>query len=155
MSFLLNLQVPILSTSDNPTSILASDSSLPLIQPLVTPPSPSIPTKTNTNFLGTSTTISAEPTISTELIPSNSISNPILFDSPSPIPPSSILRRSTRPHNPLPYLSEYSCKSVSTKSGSGLPYNISNCLDYSHLGPTFHSFVMAVTTTPSKPVSFN
>ena len=34
-------------------------------------------------------------------------------------------------------------------------YNISDCLDYSHLGPTFHSFFMAVTTTPSKPVFFN
>ena len=145
----------ILSTSENPTSILASNSSLPLIQPLVTPPSPSIPTKTSTNFLGTSTTIYTEPTISTELIRSNSISNPIPSDFPSPICPSPILRRSTRPHNPPPYLSEYSYKSVSTKPGFGLPYNISDFLDYSHLGPTFHSFVMAVTATPSKPVSFN
>ena len=110
----------ILSTSNNPTSILASNSSLPLIQPLVTPPSPSIPTKTSTNFLGTSITVFVEPTISTELIPSNSISDPIPSYSPLPIPPSPILRMSTRPHNPPPYFSEYSCKSINTKLGSGL-----------------------------------
>ena len=89
------------------------------------------------------------------MIPSNSISDPIQSESPSSIPPSPILRRSTRPHNPPPYLSEYSCKSVSTKPSFGLPYNILDCLEYSHLGPTFQSFVMAVTTTPSELVSFN
>ena len=33
-------------------------------------------------------------------------------------------------------------------------YALSYQLSYSHLGPTFHSFVMAVSSTPSKPVSF-
>ena len=112
-------------TSDNRISILASNSSLPPIQPLVTPPLPSIPTETSTDFIGTSTNISAEPTtepiVSTELIPSNSISDPIQSESPLSIPPSPILRRSTRPHNPPLYLSEYSCKSVNTKPGPGLP----------------------------------
>ena len=28
-------------------------------------------------------------------------------------------------------------------------------LSYSHLGRTFHSFVMAITTTPSEPASFH
>ena len=103
--------------SNNPTSILASDSSLPPIQPLVTPPSPSIPTETSTDFIGTST----DCILSIELIPSNSISDPIQSESPLSIPPSPILRRSTRPHNPPLYLSEYSCKSVNTKPGPGLP----------------------------------
>ena len=32
---------------------------------------------------------------------------------------------------------------------------ISDCMDYSHLGLAFHSFVMPVTKTPSEPVSFH
>ena len=72
-----------------------------------------------------------------------------------PIAPLPTHRRSTRPHKPPSYLSEYSCKSVSTKPNSGLSYDILDCLDYSHLGPTFHSFVMVVNTTPSKPASFH
>ena len=64
------------------------------------------------------------------------------------------LRRSTRSHNPPSYLSDYSCNFASTKPSSGLPYALSDHLGYSHLGPTFHSFVMAVSSTPSEPVSF-
>ena len=82
-------------------------------------------------------------------------SDPIPSTSSLPITPLPVLRRSTRPHNPPPYLFEYSCKSISTKPNSGLPYDILDCLDYSHLGPTFHSFVMVVNTTPSKLVSFH
>ena len=37
----------------------------------------------------------------------------------------STLRRSNRPHKPPPYLSQYACKSVSSKPNSGLPYDIS------------------------------
>ena len=33
-------------------------------------------------------------------------------------------------------------------------YALSYQLSYSHLRPTFHSFVMAVSSTPSEPVSF-
>ena len=35
-----------------------------------------------------------------------------------------------------------------------MPYAISNHLSYSHLGLAFHSFVMAVSSTPSELVSF-
>ena len=65
------------------------------------------------------------------------------------------LRRSIRPHKPPSYLSEYSCKSVSTKPNFGLPYDILNYLDYSHLGPTFHSFVMVIKITPLELASFH
>ena len=64
------------------------------------------------------------------------------------------LRRSTRSHNPPSYLSDYSCNFASTKPSSGLPYALSDHLSYSHLGPTFHSFIMAVSSTPSEPISF-
>ena len=91
---------------------------------------------------------------------------PLLFSSiPSPLPTvislplssasNPTLRRSTRPHKPPPYLSQYACKSVSTKPQSCLPYDVSTYLDYSHLGPSFKSFVMEVNSTPSNPASFH
>ncbi|XP_075636524.1 uncharacterized protein LOC142608719 [Castanea sativa] len=135
------------------TSNTTSYSSLPSIPPLVAPSSSHLPPEPSTNLLGTSSTPSAEPTTSIDSIPNISNSDPIPSTRSSPITPLPFLRRSTRPHNPPPYLSNYSCKSVSTKPVSGLPYEISNCLDYSYLGPTFHSFIMAVNTTPSKLVS--
>ena len=76
-----------------------------------------------------------------------------------PLPLSSVsnptLRRSTRPYKPPPYLSQYACKSVNTKPQSGLSYDVSAYLDYSHIGPSFKSFVMAVNSTPSDPTSFH
>ena len=73
----------------------------------------------------------------------------------SPPPDLPILRRSTRPYHPPAYLSNYSCNTVSTKPASGLPYDISNVISYSHLGPQFSSFVMVVSSIPSEPVSFS
>ena len=52
-------------------------------------------------------------------------------------------------------ISQYACKSVSTKPQSGLPYDVSSYLDYSHLDPSFKSFVMAVNSTPSDAASFH
>ena len=90
---------------------------------------------------------------------------PLFNSTPSPLPTvfplplSSIsnptLRRSTRPHKPPPYLSQYACKSVNTKPQSSLPYDVSTYLDYSHIGPSFKSFVMVVNSTPSDPPSFH
>ena len=48
----------------------------------------------------------------------------------------------------------YTCKSIYTKLGSSLPYDILDCMDYSRLGPAFYSFVIAVNTL-SEPVSFH
>ena len=76
----------------------------------------------------------------------------MLISSSSSLP---ALRRSTRTHHPPSYLADYSCKAVSTKPTSGLPYDISHVLSYSHLGPQFASFVMAVSSVPSEPVSFS
>ena len=84
---------------------------------------------------------------------------PILFvpiDSQPLINPSpTTLRRCARSHNPPTYLSNYSCKSISTKPASGLPYDVLASLSYSHLGLAFHSFVMEVNSTPSEPTFFN
>ena len=82
-------------------------------------------------------------------------SNTISPSSSLPIAPLPTFRRSIRPHKPPSYLSQYSCKSVSTKPNFGLSYDILNYLDYSHLGPPFHSFVMAINTTPLEQASFH
>ena len=66
-----------------------------------------------------------------------------------------VLRKSSRPHHPLAYLKKYSYNSVSFKFASSLPYDISDDLSYSHLGTTFHYFIMAVTTTPLEPSFFH
>ena len=83
--------------------------------------------------------------------------DPIIDVSPSSLPtaPFPTLRGSSKSHKPPSYLFDYSCKSVSTKPSSGMPYDLSAYLDYSHIGPTFHSFVMAVNSTHSKPASFH
>ena len=130
---------------------------------MVAPSSPL--TVSSPHVLDTTSSPSAEPIADPIAIPTvdptakspSSISQPVPISSSSslPITPLPILRRSIRPYNPPPYLSEYSCKSVSTKPNSGLPYDISDCLDYSHLGLTFHSFVMAVNTTPLELASFH
>ena len=80
---------------------------------------------------------------------------PIVLPLTSPSASTPTLRSSTRSHKPPSYLSQYSCKSISTKPHSGLPYDVSNYLDYSHLGHTFKSFVRAVNSTPSEPTSFH
>ena len=87
----------------------------------------------------------------------SSIPSPLPTVIPLPLSSTSnpTLKRSTRPHKPPSYLSQYACKSVSTKPQSGLPYDVSAYLDYSHLGPSFKSFVMAVNSTPSVPASFH
>ena len=36
-----------------------------------------------------------------------------------------------------------------------MPNDISDGFSYSHLGSSFHSFFMAVTTTPSEPATFH
>ena len=103
----------------------------------------------------------AKPVLdSAEPVPNTVVSIPSLSPTIEPMPVSStpdlpVLRRSTRPHHPLAYLSDYSCKAVSTKPASGLPYDISNVISYSYLGPQYSSFVMAVSPTPSKLISFS
>ena len=94
--------------------------------------------------------IYVDPIVVTDPSLASQSSNPIPCDSTSLVP----LRRSTRSHKPPSYLFDYSCQFTRTKPCSGMPYALSDHLNYSHLGPAFHSFVMAVSSTPSKPVSF-
>lgn len=52
---------------------------------------------------------------------------------PSHVP----LRRSSRPHNPPTYLQDYNCN---------LTYPIQHTLDYTKLPPSYHNYVMQITT---------
>ena len=100
---------------------------------------------------------SAVPSAASSAPPASAELNIAAIPSPLTSPSNSnpTLRRSTRSHKPPPYLSQYACKFVSSKPNSSLPYDILAYLDYSHLGPTFKSFVLAVNSTPSNPASFH
>ena len=99
---------------------------------------------------------SAEPDlVAIPSLTSNPSTLPTVSPLTSPSTSNPTLRRSTRSHKPPPYLSQYACKSISTRPHSGLLYDVSAYLDYSHLGPTFKSFVMAINSTPSEPASFH
>ena len=94
--------------------------------------------------------ISVDPVVVTDPSLASQFSNPISCDSTSFVP----LKTSARSHKPPSYLFDYSCQFAGTKPCSGIPYVLLDHLSYSHLGPVFHSFVMAVSFTPSEPVSF-
>ena len=128
------------------------------VESVLVPCSSSIPHSTSIPIPDPSS-VSVE-LVSTEPVSIDSIGSDVPTSSQScdPLPCTSgsivPLRRSTRSHNPPSYLSDYSCNFASTKPSSGLPYALSDHLGYSHLGPTFHSFVMAVSSTPSESISF-
>ena len=130
----------------------------------------SIPILDSDLVLSHSDPVASEPTPHTSLPDSNSLEPTThasvpnsthaptldLDITPIPQPVEPPLRRSARPHVPPPYLSDYSCKSVvSTKPKFGLPYALSDFMSYSHLGSSFKSFALAVSATPSEPVSFH
>ena len=146
---------PYAECSPSPTSILdnfvfpyASISNFPPFDPIHNIPDPSPDHVYAKPFSVDS--ISVDPIIVVDPSLASQSSNPISCDSTSLVP----LRRSTRSHKPPSYLSDYSCQFASTKPCFGMPYALSDHLSYSHLGPAFHSFVMAVSFTPSESVSF-
>ena len=146
------VNLPSFSTSLSPISI---DSTLPSI---VDTPSTSAVDVSNLPIADFGATPKAISSLSPSTATPSLLSDPILpAVSSLPLPSASApsLKRSTRSYKPPSYLSQYSCKSVSIKPHSGLPYDVLDYLDYSHLGLTFKSFVMAVNFTPSKPVSFH
>lgn len=124
-----------------PTSTLHITPSIPHQPDLVDV----VPTSHNVLSSPTSDTpcsIDLPPSTSTDIDPIPTSSSPI------------VLRRSTRPHHPPAYLTDYSCKTVVSKPSPGSPYDISNHLSYENLGSTFHSSVMFVTATPAEPTHF-
>ncbi|KAF3963172.1 hypothetical protein CMV_012409 [Castanea mollissima] len=138
---------------DNPTLSPSTSSYEPPTSILHT--TPSVPRQLDvTNDVPTSPNVLPSPTFAT---PSSIHLSPSSSPDIDPISTSSILvvlRRSTRPHHPPAYLTDYSCKAVVSKPSLGSPYDISDHLNYENLGSNFHSFVMSVTATPVEPVHF-
>ncbi|XP_075650134.1 uncharacterized protein LOC142620692 [Castanea sativa] len=132
------------------TSSSDIDSDLVLCHSSSSPPEP-----IHVNPISSHDNVSAEP-LSVDsifvdpIVNTDSQSTPVLSSSINLAP----FRRSTRSHKPPSYLFDYSCQFASTKPSSSMPYALSDHLNYSHLGPSFHSFVMVVSSTPSEPVSF-
>ena len=95
------------------------------------------------------------------VLPSNATSSsPIQVPNSDQMPPSSplvasvppvSLRKSTSDIRPPAYLQDYACTVVAT----GAPYNLAQCLTYSHLEPCYHSYLLAVSSSPKKPQSFS
>ena len=61
------------------------------------------------------------------------------------------LRKSTRDIKPPAYLQEYACTTLAV----GAPYDLAQCLTYSHLEPCYHSYLLAVSSSPKEPHSFS
>ena len=61
------------------------------------------------------------------------------------------LRKSTRDIRPPAYLQEYACTTIA----AGAPYDLAQCLTYSHLEPYYHSYLLAVSSSPKEPQSFS
>ncbi|XP_075666001.1 uncharacterized protein LOC142635805 [Castanea sativa] len=90
-------------------------------------------------------------------IPSSSpIQVPVLDlvpSSPSPVAsvPPMPLRKSARDIRPPAYLQDYACATIA----AGAPYDIGQCLTYSHLEPCYHSCLLAVRSSPKEPATFS
>ena len=66
-------------------------------------------------------------------------------------------KKSTRTHKAPTYLQDYACNSATmsptsiASHASGSPYDIAECLTYSHLELEYHSYLMAVSHSHQAP----
>lgn len=83
----------------------------------------------------------------TSLSPSLSVT-PSLDISPStslPVPVLQHTRKSTRVHKTPAYLQDYACNLVTTVLDPSSPYDMADFLNYSHLNPSYQSYLMTVS----------
>lgn len=127
----------------------------------VTPISiPNLPDNSGESCLMSNHTAFPSTSSNHDSLPSNStmLSNfvPIVVPNHSAGPPPT--RKSTRVQKTPVYLQDYACiattaspSSVTSFHASGSPYDISACLTYSHLDPTYLSYVMTISDSHSTP----
>ena len=61
------------------------------------------------------------------------------------------LRKSTRDTIPFAYLQDYAYTTIA----AGALYDLTQCLTYLHLEPCYHSYLLAVSSSPKEPQSFS
>ena len=61
------------------------------------------------------------------------------------------LRKSARDTRPPAYLQDYAC----TAFAPSAPYNLAECLTYSHLEPSYQTYLLIVGSSPQEPQSFS
>ncbi|KAF3973131.1 hypothetical protein CMV_003417 [Castanea mollissima] len=74
------------------------------------------------------------PSSTSQVLPIPASSPPVVSAPPMP------LRKSTRDIRPPAYLQDYACATFA----SGAPYDLAKCLTYSHLDPSYQSYLMTV-----------
>ena len=74
-----------------------------------------------------------------------SSSPPVVLTPPVP------LKKSTRDTRPPAYLQDYAC----TIFAPSAPYDLTKCLTYSHLEPSYQTYLLTVGFSPQEPQSFS
>lgn len=65
------------------------------------------------------------------------------------------IRKSTKAHQTPIYLQDYACNTTATARPPSLPYDIANSLTYSHLDPSYQSYLMTISACHQEPTSFS
>ena len=81
----------------------------------------------------------------------NQVPNAVSSSPPVALSPPVPLSKSTRDTRPPAYLQDYACTTIATST----PYDLAQCLTYSHLEPCYHSYFLAVNSSPKEPQSFS
>ena len=80
------------------------------------------------------------------------------FIAPSPTPLMAVplpIRKCTRAHQTPIYLQDYACNKAVTAHPPGLPYDIVDLSTYSHLDPSYQSYLMSINACHQEPASFS
>ena len=84
--------------------------------------------------------------------------NSASFIAPNPTPPMAVpppIRKSTKAHQTPIYLQDYACNTAATARPPSLPYDIANSSTYSHLDPSYQSYLMTISACHQEPTSFS
>ena len=65
------------------------------------------------------------------------------------------VKRSTKVHKTPIYLQDYACNTAAAAHPPGSPYDIIDSLTYSHLDPSYKSYLMTISVCHQQPASFS